>query len=103
MRNRKPTLSAVLRVCVSFVLVVGAVAVSWSADDSISAKLKKDTDVGVAFNEIPQGFFDVNVTLNRPDDWYIVTNDQSSKVVSKSGETIWNRTSADEETHVWEG
>jgi len=103
MRNRKPTIGVVLRVCLPLALMLSAAAVCRSADDSISAKLKKDTDVGVAFNDIPQGFFDVTVSLNRPDDWYIVTNDQSSRVVSKSGDTIWNRTSADEETHVWEG
>ena len=103
LNHRIPTISVILRVCVPLALMLGAAAVARSADDSISAKLKKDTDVGVAFNDIPQGFFDVIVSLVHPDDWSIVTNAESSKVVSKSGDTIWNRTSADEDTHVWEG
>lgn len=70
---------------------------------TITGTLKPNADVGVAFNDTPQGVFDVFVSLQRPNDWYIVTNDQSSVAVDKSGATIWNRIQASDDLHRWEG
>ncbi len=92
-----------ISVCAILALTLGINVRSLGDEGNIQAKLQVNKDVGIAFDNIGQGFSGIYVTLARPDDWWIITNSESSKVIEKSGYTVWNRIQASDDMHIWAG
>ncbi len=102
-----------VRICVMALVATGAFALSHFMDSrtvygakTITATVQKDRGVGVAFELMEDTDATGTVILKRPtkpEGWYIVTNEESTEHKDPSGTTFWERTSANESEHVWEG
>ena len=106
------TRNAVLAVAVSLALTFGVTGRSFGDNGDITATLKVNNDVGVAFpgsmgsgpEYSPEGgFFDIYVTLQAPSGWLIIASDTTD---SGDGATLWNCTNGSTglvSNQTWEG
>lgn len=99
----KTLVESTRRLCILVGTLLALAAVAADRCQAITAVLKPNADVGIAFNDVPQGVFDVFVSLQRPEGWWIITNEESSIALDVSGSTIWNRIQVSDHLHRWEG